>query len=497
MNLNEELERIKLDAEEKIKALRKIELQIKKEDKKIDSITKTLSDSFGDSVVAEEIKKFFKKPYVVINRGKDKALVIVPKFIKDFEVGWLWKETESFFIYQFDKYSSWLSDAPEDLLEEINFKKELDVYQEGNTIQFEKGQKDLIKQKLGKHIKDITETEATILKNHHFDILVEIIESGCLPFKQKRISPSDIREPRSKIELRKYQKKVFDKFMECGAVGVFHPTGAGKSFIALYCMDIIKGRKLVVVPTRTLVEQWNYLIETYLPHAKDEIEVKTYQGFRDNNEEYALVIYDECQRLPADTFSRLAVVNTKYRLGLSASPHREDGRESYIFALTGFPMGLNWREYMETVGKSYHPIYVHITQGESHKINKLMKILNPKKKTIIFCDTIELGKRIASELNVPYIYGQSINRLEEIKNNKVFVASRVLDLGVSIKDLNRIIEVDFLFGSRQQEIQRTGRLMHSEVGEQHDIIMTKKEYEAYGKRLWALQEKGFTVKIKQ
>jgi hypothetical protein len=28
-----------------------------------------------------------------------------------------------------------------------------------------------------------------------------------------------------------------------------------------------------------------------------------------------------------------------------------------------------------------------------------------------------------------------------------------------------------------------------------DIIMTEKELESYGKRLWALQEKGFTIKV--
>jgi hypothetical protein len=55
--------------------------------------------------------------------------------------------------------------------------------------------------------------------------------------------------------------------------------------------------------------------------------------------------------------------------------------------------------------------------------------------------------------------------------------------------------VDFLYGSRQQQLQRTGRLMHSEEAERHDIIMTEQEVRDYGKRIWALQEKGFTIKI--
>ena len=40
--------------------------------------------------------------------------------------------------------------------------------------------------------------------------------------------------------------------------------------------------------------------------------------------------------------------------------------------------------------------------------------------------------------------------------------------------------------------------MHSnETDVRHDIIFTEKELEDYGKRLWALQEKGFTIKVVQ
>ena len=151
---------------------------------------------------------------------------------------------------------------------------------------------------------------------------------------------------------------------------------------------------------------------------------------------------------------------------------------------------------METVGRSYHPIYVHVVSSAAGKIRKVSELLDFKKKTFIFCDTIDLGKRIASQYDIPFIYGQTKGRLQEVYENKVLVVSRVMDLGVSVKDLERIIEVDFLFGSRGQELQRTGRLMHSEMPDvQHDIIFTQKEIDSYGKRLWALQEKGFQVKI--
>ena len=66
---------------------------------------------FGETVAAPlTIRKpyflaFFKRPYALIPQGKNKVLVVVPKFVKGFQVGWLWKETETFYIYQFDHIS--------------------------------------------------------------------------------------------------------------------------------------------------------------------------------------------------------------------------------------------------------------------------------------------------------------------------------------------------------------------------------------------------------
>src|SRR3990167_5900565 len=112
----------------------------------------------------------------------------------------------------------------------------------------------------------------------------------------------------------------------------------------------------------------------------------------------------------------------------SASPYREDGRHSYIFALTGFPIGLNWQDLMKLLGKKYHDINVYIF------------------------DKIEIGERLANILGVPFIHGATKNRIEIAKESKVFIASRVMEMGISIKDLEHIIEVDFLFGSKREEI---------------------------------------------
>src|SRR3972149_6920497 len=313
--LEKELQEIKEDAEKKLISLKKIGGILNEEEKKIEKVLNTIDEKLSSTIEKDLFLAFFKKPYAIIPQGKNKIIVAVPKFIKNFQVGWLWKETPSFYLFQFDQYSAWLGDAPKELLEEINFKKELDGYVVDNMVYFEPNQKENIKKKLGWHLKEIGESSATIIRGHAFDVIAEMIEAGCLPFRPHKVDEKDLREGKSEIKLRPYQKEAVKKFMETGAIGVFHPTGAGKSFIALNLIDIIKGDKLIIVPTRTLIEQWKYYIETYIPHCKDEIKISTYQGYRMKGEEYSLTIFDEMQFLPADTFSRLATIKTQYRAG--------------------------------------------------------------------------------------------------------------------------------------------------------------------------------------
>lgn len=449
---------------------------------------------------AEKFVSFFERPYAIIPSGKNRVLVVVPKFVNNFSVGWLWKETDQHFIYELNQYSAMLSDVPADLLSEIDFKTDLKAVVDGNLVRFDVGSAEVVKRRLGSHITDIEADRARIVRGHEFSIVADMVKAGCLPFAPRPVEKEDLRDPGSDITLRGYQLPVWEEFLKRGAVGVFHPTGAGKSFISLYAIDRLRGEKIIFSPRKTILEQWEYYLDTHLPHVKSEVRLSTYAGFRPRGESPVLAIFDEAQFLPADTFAKIGLLNAKYRLGLSASPHREDNREHFIIALTGYPMGLNWQEYMKVAKKSYYPIVVHIVKSVASKMQKVRELVNPKKRTIIFCDGITLGGRIAGSFDyeVPHIYGETNDRLSLIHNHKVSVVSRVGDMGMSIKDLEHIVEVEGLFGSRQQQLQRTGRLMHSESKNlRHDIIMLQQEFHDYGKRLWALQEKGFTIEVKQ
>ncbi len=147
-------------------------------------------------------------------------------------------------------------------------------------------------------------------------------------------------------------------------------------------------------------------------------------------------------------------------------------------------------------GKKYHDVNVYIFDSLEQKIKFSTNLITRDTKTLLFVDKIDIGNRLANLLGVPFIHGATKNRIEIAKESKVFIASRVMELGVSLKELEHIIEVDFLFGSKREQIQRTGRLFHSKEAKRHDILMTKEEFERYGKRLHSLVEKGFKINLR-
>jgi DNA excision repair protein ERCC-3 len=184
-------------------------------------------------------------------------------------------------------------------------------------------------------------------------------------------------------------------------------------------------------------------------------------------------------------------------MGLSATPYREDQRNELIFALTGYPIGLDWKWLMNAGIVKKPKVRVIIAANESGKITALDTLLkdNNRSKTLIFCDSIATGKRLATRYNLKFIYGNSKNRLITATNENTFIISRVGDEGISLDNLERVIEFAFLFGSRRQELQRLGRLFHSSFQGEHIILMTKEELILYKKRLLSIYEKGIDVKI--
>lgn len=219
------------------------------------------------------------------------------------------------------------------------------------------------------------------------------------------------------------------------------------------------------------------------------IDVKDNENFVAGN-----VLVHNCQHLPANEFSKLATIDSEYCIGLSATPMREDSREEFIFALSGKPVGLAWETFKQ-LGIIQNPsMHVWIVKNEIERIRQVESLLQIQMKTIIFCDSIEMGKTISKRFDLPHIHGQSKERLSLIQDALVSVVSRVGDEGVSLSDIKRIVEVSWLGNSRRQELQRFTRLLHGRgnEGEAH-LIMTGTEYQDDHKRLFGLMDKGFKI----
>lgn len=486
--LDEELNILKYEIEKKQK-----DYQLKVIDiSKLAQITEGLNE--------EEFKNFLKEPYVVLPTGKkEEWFVAVPKFIR-MNLGWLDHVTDTFNVFRINKFMKWLGNIPLDIEKKFNFDKKLQLKVFDGTILTGQEHQEEVWNKYNHFLSRREGKDKIKIKNgYEFKLLAQLISDGILPFMPRPIEIEDLREAdfKEQIILRDYQIDAWNKFLEVGAVGIYWAYSAGKTWFGLYSGAKIKGEKVVVCPTRTLVEQWKERINRFInPAYQYEWEVVTYHSFdKLKNKNPKLIIFDECQHLPANSFSKFSTLNSKYRIGLSATPYREDGRTDYIFALTGFPIGLSWDNLIELGVLEIPDIRVYILPDWRAKEIKLKELLTQDKKTIIFCDSISLGNKLSKELNIPFIHGGTSKRIETIKEADVSIVSRVGDEGLSIAEIQRVIEIDFLFGSRRQEGQRLGRLFHGDEKGEHIILMTEKEFEDYGKRLYSITEKGFEMEI--
>ncbi len=150
---------------------------------------------------------------------------------------------------------------------------------------------------------------------------------------------------------RPYQAEALDAWRRARGRGVVVlPTGAGKSHVAVLAIDDKRRSALVVAPTLDLVRQWYDLLTVSFggpvgllgggEHAVETLTVTTYDSaflHMDHlGARFGLVVFDECHHLPSGSFALSARASlAPYRLGLTATPERSDGRDADLAALVG------------------------------------------------------------------------------------------------------------------------------------------------------------------
>ena len=317
-------------------------------------------------------------------------------------------------------------------------------------------------------------------------------------------------------KIRPYQELAAEGFWHGGSGVVVLPCGAGKTIVGAAAMAHAKATTLILVTNTIAARQWRdeLLLRTTLTEdeigeysgAKKEIRpvtIATYQVMtKKKNGVYAhldlfdthdwgLIIYDEVHLLPAPIFRFTADIQSRRRLGLTATLVREDGMEGEVFSLIGPKrFDVPWKE-IESQGyiAPAECIEVRVNLTESERLQ--YATAEPEEK-YRYCSTTQTKSEVVQEL-VAYhaneqilVIGQYITQLDALsetlgvplikgdtpvkERERLFAAfrtgeitclvvSKVANFSIDLPDATIAIQVSGAFGSRQEEAQRLGRIL--------------------------------------
>ena len=324
------------------------------------------------------------------------------------------------------------------------------------------------------------------------------------------------------LTLRPYQEEAVKAFTTSGNGVVVLPCGAGKTVVALGVMAQVQTNTLILATNITAVRQWLEEIQDKLTVSSGEIgeysgekkeirpiTVSTYQilTYRRQGQEFphfelfdasnwGLIIYDEVHLLPAEIFRKTSELQTRRRLGLTATLVREDGKEGEVFTLIG-PRRYEapWR-MLEAQGwiAAAHCIEIRVPLPNGERIayamateKKKFRLAaeNPLKtdlvaellsrhrddQVLIIGQYVGQLQDVAQRYNLPLITGQVPNQEREKlygafkeERIKTLVVSRVANFAVDLPEANVAIQISGTFGSRQEEAQRLGRILRPKAG---------------------------------
>lgn len=321
-------------------------------------------------------------------------------------------------------------------------------------------------------------------------------------------------------ELRDYQRYATESFWEGGSGVVVLPCGAGKTIVGAAAMAKAQATTLILVTNTVAGRQWrDELVRrtTLTPsdigeYSGEKKEVKpvtiaTYQVVtRKTKGEYralelfdsrdwGLIIYDEVHLLPAPVFRMTSDLQSRRRLGLTATLVREDGMEGDVFSLigpkrydapwkelemAGFIATAECTEVRVDMSPNEKMTYATATTRERYRVaataagkqRGIDKLLarHAGQQALIIGAYIEQLAEIGQRLGAPVIDGTMSNARREklfadFRAGKipVLVVSKVANFSIDLPEAALAIQVSGTFGSRQEEAQRLGRLLRPKV----------------------------------
>ncbi len=190
-------------------------------------------------------------------------------------------------------------------------------------------------------------------------------------------------------DLREEQRQAVDAWMKTQRGLVVMPTGTGKTEVALRIMAETGCSTLVVAPIRDLMYQWHRRILRALDYDAGiigdntfnvkAVSVTTYDSacihMPQLGNRFKLLIFDECHHLPGMMRSDAARMSiAPWRLGLSATPERTDGRHVLFGELIGpevYRLRMDEVRGRSLANYSVVRIPVHLTEDEQDRYEAL------------------------------------------------------------------------------------------------------------------------------
>ena len=358
-------------------------------------------------------------------------------------------------------------------------------------------------------------------------------------------------------QLRDYQRLAAQSFWAGGSGVVVLPCGAGKTLVGAAAMAEAQATTLILVTNTVAGRQWKRELVARTSLTEDEIgeysgerkeirpvTIATYQVItRKTKGEYrhlelfdsrdwGLVIYDEVHLLPAPVFRMTADLQSRRRLGLTATLVREDGREGDVFSLIGPKRyDVPWRdieaqgwiapadcvEVRVTLTDNERLQYATAEPEERYKLCSTARtklpvvqaILDKHKgePTLVIGAYLDQLDELGEGLRAPVIQGSTKNKeREELFDAfrrgelKTLVVSKVANFSIDLPEASIAVQVSGTFGSRQEEAQRLGRLLRpkGDGRQAHFYSIVSRDtldadYAAHRQRF--LAEQGYAYKI--
>ena len=351
----------------------------------------------------------------------------------------------------------------------------------------------------------------TGLANDVVRIILKYCEEKGLKLEYKI---KDIRKETTKVkmsdklidmELRDYQEEAVESFMKKKYGIVKAKTGLGKTVIAVECTRKVGLRTLWIINKKILVEQTKEVYEELLGKeigliTEGKIDIKditiaTYQTLVRNKEkltpyfrDVGFLINDEVHGAGAKSVKQIArlCTNTKYRLGLSATPNmktnwlevkgvtgdicyqmddNDERNKTFLSDCEIKFFDLNDKIFKPDDNMTYHEQYSFYIANNDIR-NLFIRSLIDKHKgqnILIVTRLIEHAESLAEELNIPILIGKTTKEVREKivskfkEGNFVCVGSiSIISEGWDVPNLDVVIQASAP-ASPVRTIQTIGR----------------------------------------